>query len=51
MVLTDDTFKEQEEYFSLFKDIVDDVSVKQYTEREGKLKDVERRICKSCLLK
>ena len=40
MVLTDDTFKEQEEYFSLFKDIVDDVSVKQYTERGGKLSDV-----------
>ena len=40
MVLTDDTFKEQDEYFSLFKDIVDDVSVKQYTERGGKLKDV-----------
>jgi len=40
MVLTDDTFKEQEEYFSLFKDIVDDVSVKQYTERGGKISDV-----------
>ena len=36
MVLTNDTFDEQDEYFSLFKDIVDDVSVKQYTERGGK---------------
>ena len=40
MVLTDETFKEQDEYFSLFKDIVDDVSVKQYTERGGKIIDV-----------
>ena len=40
MVLTDETFKEQDEYFSLFKDIVDDVSVKQYTERGGKISDV-----------
>ncbi len=40
MVLTEDTFKEQEEYFNLFKDIVDDVSVKQYTERGGKISDV-----------
>ena len=44
MVLTDDTFKEQEEYFSLFKDIVDDVSVKQYTERGGKLVMLEKNI-------
>ena len=40
MVLTDDTFAEQEEYFNLFKDIVDDVSVKQYTERGGKISDI-----------
>ena len=40
MVLTEDTFNEQDEYFSLFKDIVDDVSVKQYTERGGKLSEV-----------
>ena len=40
MVLTDETYQEQEEYFSLFKDIVDDVSVKQYTERGGKISDV-----------
>tara|TARA_B100000795_G_scaffold266646_1_gene250149 strand:- start:668 stop:2029 length:1362 start_codon:yes stop_codon:yes gene_type:complete len=40
MVLTDDTFNEQEKYFDLFKDIVDDVSVKQYTERGGKISDI-----------
>ena len=40
MVLTDETYKEQEEYFKLFKDIVDDVSVKQYTERGGKISDL-----------
>ena len=40
MVLTEDTFAEQDEYYSLFKDIVDDVSVKQYTERGGKISDV-----------
>ena len=33
MILTDETRKGQEEYFKLFKDIVDEVSVKQYTER------------------
>ena len=43
MVLTEDTFKEQDKYFSLFKDIVDDVSVKQYTERGGKIKDIDRK--------
>ncbi len=42
MVLTNDTFEEQEEYFSLFKDIVDDVSVKQYTERGGKFGDIDK---------
>ena len=40
MVLTDDTYNEQGEYLSLFKDIVDDVSVKQYTERGGKISDI-----------
>ncbi len=40
MVLTDDTFSEQKEYFNLFRDIVDDVSVKQYTERGGKISDI-----------
>ena len=44
MVLTDDTFKEQEEYFSLFKDIVDDVSVKQIQKEEEKLVMLEKNI-------
>jgi len=49
MVLTDDTYKEQKEYFSLFKKIVDDVSVKQYTERGGKISDIgEEYIKKTC---
>ena len=49
MVLTDDTYKEQKEYFSLFKEIVDDVSIKQYTERGGKISDiVEEYIKKTC---
>ena len=47
MVLTDDTFEEQDEYFSLFKDIVDDVSVKQYTERGGKISDVSEEYLRS----
>ena len=38
MVLTKDTRNEQNKFFELFKDIVDDVSVKQYSERGGKLK-------------
>ena len=41
MVLTKETFEEQEEYFSLFKSIVDDVSVKQYTERGGAIKETD----------
>ena len=40
MVLTDETFSEQKEYFDLFDNIVDDVSVKQYTERGGKISDI-----------
>merc|ERR1712224_886709 len=41
MVLTKETFEEQEKYFSLFKSIVDDVSVKQYTERGGEIKETD----------
>ena len=47
MVLTEDTFKEQDKYFSLFKDIVDDVSVKQYTERGGKISDISEKYLRS----
>ena len=40
MVLTNETYPEQKEFFSLFKEIVDEVSVKQYTERGGNLRDI-----------
>ena len=43
MILTDDTRKGQDEYFKLFKDIVDEVSVKQYTERGGNLSDLDEK--------
>ncbi len=42
MILTDETRKAKDEYFELFKDIVDDVSVKQYTERGGDLIDLNK---------
>ena len=42
MILTDETRKVQDEYLKLFKDIVDDVSVKQYTERGGDLTDLDK---------
>jgi len=41
MVLTDETFAEQDAFFALFDDCVDDVTVKQYTERGGKLADLD----------
>ena len=41
MVLTKESYEEQGEYFSLFKGIVDDISVKQYTERGGDIKETE----------
>ena len=40
MVLTEQTFAEQDEFFRLFVDCVDDVSVKAYTERGGSIKDL-----------
>ncbi len=43
MILTDETRKVQKEYFKLFKDIVDEVSVKQYTERGGNLSDLDKK--------
>lgn len=39
MVLTHETINEVDSYLNLFQDVVDDVSVKQYTERGGKIKD------------
>jgi MoaA/NifB/PqqE/SkfB family radical SAM enzyme len=41
MILTADTYGEQEEFFRLFSDCVDDVSVKAYTERGGELPDLD----------
>lgn len=41
MILTEDTFDEQDSFFSLFEDCVDDVSVKAYTERGGSLPDLD----------
>jgi MoaA/NifB/PqqE/SkfB family radical SAM enzyme len=41
MILTEETFAEQEAFFALFEDCVDDVSVKQYTERGGKLAELD----------
>lgn len=41
MVLTRETFHEQEAFFRLFEEIVDDVSVKQYTERGGQLTEAD----------
>lgn len=40
MILTEDTSREQESFFALFSDCVDDVSVKAYTERGGALPDL-----------
>ncbi len=43
MILTEDTRKEQDSFFALFADCVDDVAVKAYTERGGKLRDLDER--------
>jgi MoaA/NifB/PqqE/SkfB family radical SAM enzyme len=41
MVLTDATHQEQDRFFALFEDCVDDVSVKAYTERGGELPELD----------
>lgn len=41
MILTADTFVEQDSFFALFEPYVDDVTVKQYTERGGSLADLD----------
>jgi len=41
MILTDKTFSEIDSFYALFNDFVDDVSVKQYTERGGKLSELD----------
>ena len=42
MVLTEETFPEQQAFFDLFSDCVDEVSVKAYTERGGALTDLPK---------
>jgi MoaA/NifB/PqqE/SkfB family radical SAM enzyme len=46
MVLTEETHEEQDSFFNLFKEYVDDVSVKQYTERGGKLDHLKNELIK-----
>jgi len=41
MILTDETFDECEDFYSLFSDCVDDVSAKQYTERGGRVSELD----------
>ena len=47
MVLTQETHLEQKEFYDLFNDYVDDVSVKQYTERGGDLEYLKDELIKS----
>ena len=44
MILTEDTHKEKDQFFDLFNNFVDDVSVSQYTERGGKLSDLMKKV-------
>ncbi|MEQ8390851.1 MAG: radical SAM/SPASM domain-containing protein [Thalassospira sp.] len=41
MILTRETFEEKDEFFSNFSDCVDDVTVKPYTERGGKIGELD----------
>ena len=43
IILTKDNFKIKSQFFKLFQNIIDDVSVKAYTERGGKLKDIDNK--------
>ncbi len=40
MILTEETHKEQESFFNLFNDCVDEVTVTQYSERGGNIEDL-----------
>ncbi len=42
MILTEDSFGEQDAFHEIFSDCVDDVTVKQYTERGAGLRDLDR---------
>lgn len=44
MVLTDETHNEISEFKRIFKDVVDDVSLKQYTERGGAFDDLGKEL-------
>ena len=46
MILTKENSKIKNNFFKLFKNIVDDISVKAYTERGGKLVDIDEKILK-----
>ena len=41
MIMMEETYKEKNKFFSLFSDIVDDVTVTQYTERGGNISDID----------
>ena len=43
MILTKDTIKEKDNFFKLFSNHVDDVSLSQYTERGGDIKDLSEK--------
>ena len=51
MVLTDDTYNEVDNFYKLFDGIVDDISLKQYTERGGTFGDVGKEIQEKILQK
>jgi MoaA/NifB/PqqE/SkfB family radical SAM enzyme len=40
MILTEDSYGEQEQFFNLFNEYVDDVTVTQYSERGGNVQDL-----------
>lgn len=42
MILTEDSYHEQEQFYELFNQCVDDVTVTQYSERGGNLKDLNK---------
>ena len=41
MILTEDSSKEQDDFFDLFNEYVDEVTVTQYSERGGNIKDLD----------
>ena len=49
MILNEDTFNEQEEFFKLFGECVDEVSVNTYTERGGSLSELTEKELKKYL--